>query len=80
MTPGFLLRALEDRGIQLFVQNAQLRYRGPVGAFTDQLRHETRVLRQELLTDWMCPSCERIVRYFYGIPPRCRQCLEVVSA
>lgn len=80
MTPGLLLQALEDREIQLYVQNAFLRYKAPVGAFTDELRQETRALRQELLADWMCLSCERIVRHFYGIPPRCRRCLEKVEA
>lgn len=81
MTPGDLLRELESRGIQLYVQAGFLRYRSPAGAFDTSIRHQTRSLRQTLVADWMCQRCEEIHRVFYGIQLEqlCRSCTREVA-
>lgn len=74
--PGSALDELAGRGIRLFVRNGFLKYRGPVGAMTDELRALVASHRGTYLRDWRCMSCERIVDALFGFPPLvvCRDC------
>lgn len=75
MTPGRLLEELERRRVALHLEGAFLRYRSPVGAYTEEFRAWTRAHRSVLLQDWTCQRCQQIHRTFYGITERlCRRC------
>lgn len=81
MTPGEVLEELSRRGIQLYLSGGFLRYRGPVGAFDDEMRAAVLACRNELLADWVCPSCEQIHPVFFGFHSnlRCRSCSQEVE-
>lgn len=82
MSPGDLLAELEARGVRLYVQGGFLRYRGPRGAYDLELRAEVDVLKQNILANWLCPSCQQVARVFYGFPPLtlCRRCFDEAEA
>lgn len=75
-TPGDALAELGVQGIRLFVRDGFLRYRGPAGAYTDELRALVASHRGVFLRDWRCMACERIVDALFGFPPLvvCREC------
>ncbi len=62
MNTTTLLDLLRSRGITLFVEGDRLRYRGPAGALTDDLRQAVAQNREGLLASLRrgtCPQCRR---------------------
>jgi hypothetical protein len=49
MTAADVVAALRERGVELFGSEGRLRYRGPVGALSDDLRRAAAEYRAELL-------------------------------
>lgn len=74
MTPAALVKLLAENGIILRVSNGHLIFTGPRGAYDELFRREVWNLKNELLEDWRCMSCEVIADTFYGLPPE-RLCL-----
>lgn len=76
MTPGHLLEALEAAGVELNISDGWLKYRAPVGAYTDEFRALVAEHRAELVAGWRCWLCGAISRVLFGMGPmlRCRPC------
>lgn len=76
MTPGAVLELLESHGIRLLIRDGFLKYRGPAGAYTDELRSLVAAHRYVFIEDWSCSVCGAIVRTLFGIGAdlRCREC------
>lgn len=85
MSPGAVLELLEARGIRLAVVNGFLRYRAPVGAYTDEIRALVAEHRYTLIEEWRCWFCGRITRTLYGLDPvvlclRCHRRTQIARA
>jgi hypothetical protein len=74
VTAEALLLELERRGLALEAAGEKLRYRGPAGAFTDELRQAAVACRAELLELLSRPRCPRCGRRLDG-RGRCWPCL-----
>lgn len=76
MTPGGVLELLESRGVRLFIRDGFLKFRAPVGAYTDELRALVAGHRYAFIEEWRCWSCGSITPVLFGIDSilNCRAC------
>lgn len=76
MTPGAVLEVLESRCVQLFIRDGFLKFRGPTGVYTDEMRALVAEHRYVFIEEWRCWSCGSIVRALFGVDSilNCRAC------
>lgn len=77
MTAGALLEHLRSNGIALYADGGRLRWRGPVGVVSAEVKDELRQHKVELLEMLTTPPTEAELLETYGLR-RCWRCRRIL--